>query len=96
MPGLRLAGGQHRRYAPIAMTAKEKLRQAADELSELEAERMLEIITRRRERDPVIAAFEDAPEVDEPLTPEERASLDEAWEQRHDSVPLDEFMRELD
>ena len=78
------------------MTAKDKLHQVVDELSELEAEKMLEIIAHRRDRDPVIAAFEDAPEVDEPLTPEERASLDEAWAQRHDSVPLDEFMREFE
>lgn len=78
------------------MTAKDKLHQVVDELSELEAERMLEILARRHERDPVLSAFENAPEVDEPLTPEERASLDEAWAQRGDSVPLDEFMREFD
>ena len=57
---------------------------------------MLAIIARRRGRDPVLAAFEDAPEVDELLTPEEAASLDDAWAQRSDSVPLDEFMREFD
>jgi hypothetical protein len=79
------------------MTAKDKLRQAVDELTELEAEETLAFIARRREeRDPVLDFFNNAPEVDEPLTPEERASLDEAWAQRHDSVPLDEFMREFD
>jgi len=78
-----------------AMTAKDKLRQAVDELSELEAEKMLEIIARRHERDPMIAAFEDAPDDDEPSTPEEDRSAQEAWEQRHDSVSLDELEREL-
>ena len=80
------------------MTAKEKLHQVVDEISELEAERVLEIIARRRERDPVIAAFEDAPIDDEPLTPEEEASLDEARAEyeRGETVPLDEFMREFD
>jgi hypothetical protein len=79
------------------MTAKEKLRQAVDELSELEAERMLEIITRRRERDPMIAAFEDAPEDDEPSTPDEDASADEAWAayKRGEGIPLEEIRREL-
>ena len=77
------------------MTAKEKLRQAVDELTEPEAERMLEIIARQRERDPVIAAFEDAPIDDEPTTPEEDRSTAEAWEQRHDSVSIDELEREL-
>ncbi len=78
------------------MTAKEKLRQAVEELSELEAEQVLEIIARRRGHDPVLEFFNNAPEVDEPLTPEERASLDEAWAQRANSVPLDEFMREFE
>lgn len=80
------------------MTAKEKLRQAVDELSELEAEKVLEIIARRRDRDPVRAFFEDAPEDDEPLTDEERASLDEgrAEYERGETVPLDEFMREFE
>ena len=78
------------------MTAKDKLRQAVEELSELEAEETLAFIARRREHDSVLEFFNSAPEVDEPLTPEESASLDEAWAQRHDSVPLDEFMREFD
>ena len=82
---------------PFAMTAKDKLRQAVDELSELEAEQMLEIIARRRERDPMIAAFEDAPEDDEPSSPEEDASADEAWEsyKRGEAVSMDEIRREF-
>jgi hypothetical protein len=80
------------------MTAKEKLRQVVEELSELEAEETLAFIARRREPDPVLAFINNAPEVDEPLTPEEEASLDEAWAEykRGESVPLDEFLREFD
>jgi hypothetical protein len=78
------------------MTAKEKLRQAVEELTELEAEQALAFIARRRERDPVLEFFENAPEDDEPLTPEEAASLDEAWAQRGEAVPLDKVQRELD
>jgi len=82
----------------MTMTAKEKLHQTVDELSELEAEKVLEIIARRRDRDPVLGFFEDAPEDDEPLTDEERASLNEARAEyeRGESVPLDEFMREFE
>jgi hypothetical protein len=79
------------------MTAKEKLHQAIDDLSELEAEEMLELIARRRERDPMIAAFEDAPEDDEPFTNEDAAAADEAWEsyKRGEGIPLDEIRREF-
>jgi hypothetical protein len=78
------------------MTAKEKLRQTIEDLSELEAEQTLAFIARRRERDPVLEFFSNAPEDDEPLTPEEQASVEEAWAQRGQSVPLDEFRREVD
>ena len=43
----------------------------------------------------MIAAFEDAPDDDEPTTPEEDRSAAAAWTQRHDSVSLDEFRREF-
>jgi hypothetical protein len=77
------------------MTAKEKLRQAVEELTELEAEQTLAFIARRRDRDPMIEAFENAPYDDEPTTPEEDRSAADAWEQRHDSISLDELEREL-
>lgn len=77
------------------MTAKEKLRQAVEELSELEAEQTLAFIARRHEQDPVLELFGNAPEDDEPLTPEEQASIDQAWAQRGNSVSLDELRREL-
>ena len=79
------------------MIAKEQLRPAIEDLSELEAEQTLAFIARRHDdRDPMIAAFEDAPDDDEPTTPEEDRSAAAAWAQRHDSVSLDEFRRELD
>jgi len=77
------------------MTAKEKLRQAIEELSELEAEQTLAFIADRRGQDPVLEFFDNAPEDDEPLTPEEAKSLDEAWAQRDQAVPLDEIRHEL-
>ena len=79
------------------MTAKEKLHQAVDELSELEAEEALAFIARRHDPDPVTELFEKAPEDDEPFTPEEAASADEAWAQykRGEAVPLDEIRHEL-
>jgi hypothetical protein len=77
------------------MTAKDKLRQAVEDLTELEAEQTLAFIARRREGDPVIEFFENAPVDDEPTTPEEDRSAAEAWDQRHDSVSIDELEREL-
>jgi len=80
------------------MTAKEKLRQVVEDLSELEAERMLKVIARRRERNPMIAAFEDAPEDDEPFTDEEAAEADEAWAsyKRGEAAPLDQIRHEFE
>lgn len=79
------------------MTAKEKLRQAIENLSEPEVEATLAFIADRSGRDPVLELFESAPEDDEPSTPEEDESADEAWaqHQRGASVPLDEMRREL-
>ena len=79
------------------MTAKEKLRQTVEELSELEAEQALAFIASRRDHDPVREFFDNAPEVDEPLAPEEEASVNGAWSGRgtQDSVSLDELRHEL-
>jgi hypothetical protein len=62
------------------MTAKDKLRQAVEELSELEAEQTLAFIASRREIDPVIDASENAPADDEPFTVDDERALDEGRE----------------
>jgi hypothetical protein len=80
------------------MTAKEKLRQAIEDLSELEAEQALAFIARRRDHDPMIEAFENAPEDDEPFTDEDATAADEAWASymRGEAVPLDKIRHEFD
>lgn len=77
------------------MTAKEKLRQRIEGLSEQEAEQTLRLLEMRS--DPMIAAFIDAPYDDEPLTPEEKAALEQsrAEHARGESVPLDEIRHEF-
>jgi hypothetical protein len=61
------------------MTTKERLHKLVDELSEAEADDALRYVASRHEaEDPMIAAFRDAPEDDEPLTAEEEAALDES------------------
>jgi len=79
------------------MTAKEKLRAAVEALSETEAADALRLLERRGE-DPVIAAFRDAPQDDEPWTEEDEAAVTEG---RADiaagrTVSLDEAMREFE
>jgi hypothetical protein len=80
------------------MTAKEKLRRAVEDLSELEAAQTLTFIARRHETDPMVEAFENAPEDDEPFTEEEAAEADEAWAQYKcgEAVPLDEIRHEFE
>jgi predicted transcriptional regulator len=79
------------------MTAKEKLRAAVEALSEEEAGDALRLLERRDE-DPVIAAFRDAPEDDEPWTEDDEAAVAEG---RADlaagrTASLDEAMREFE
>lgn len=80
----------------VAMTAKDKLRQVVEELSELEAQQALALISAQRDQDPVVALFEQAPEDDEAFSPDEDASADAAWSQYQDgeSVSLDELRNE--
>jgi hypothetical protein len=79
------------------MTTKERLHALVDELSEPEAERALRLVEKEHE-DPVIAAFRDAPEDDEPWTDEDEAAIAEV---RADdaagvpTIPLEEIEREL-
>jgi hypothetical protein len=78
------------------MTAKEKLRERIEALTEEEASEALRLLDMRS--DPVLAAFRDAPVDDEPWTEEDEAA---AAEGRADvaagrTVSLDEAMRELE
>lgn len=78
------------------MTTKERLHKLVDELSEREAQRALRLVEKERE-DPMIAAFRDAPEDDEPWTEEDEAA---AVEGRADiaagrTVSLEEIKREF-
>jgi hypothetical protein len=76
------------------MTAKEKLRERIEALTEQEASETLRLLDLRS--DPVIAAFRDAPLDDEPWSDEDEAA---AAEGRADvaagrTMPLDEALRE--
>jgi hypothetical protein len=58
------------------MTAKEKLMERVADLSETEADETLRMLDMRA--DPVVVAFRDAPEDDEPWTAEDEAAIAEA------------------
>jgi hypothetical protein len=79
------------------MTAKEKLRQAVEELTELEAEDTLAYLARQREHDCVIEAFDDAPLEDEPITEEEERAVEESREahRRGETFTREEIRQEL-
>ncbi len=79
----------------LSMTAKEKLRERVETLTEEQAAETLRLLDQRA--DPVLAAFRDAPVDDEPWTDEDEAA---AAEGRADvaagqTVSLEEAMREL-
>ncbi|MBA2428454.1 MAG: hypothetical protein H0V55_01845 [Thermoleophilaceae bacterium] len=80
------------------MTAKEKLRQTIEELSEPEAAATLSYIAeRRRERDPLAELLDNAPEDDEPTPDEEKDGVREARAEieRGETIALDRARREL-
>ncbi len=58
------------------MSTREKIDQALNGLPESELEPVLEFIASRQE-DPVIAAFRDAPDDDEPWTEDDEAAMAE-------------------
>lgn len=58
------------------MTAKEKLMERVASLSEAEADETLRLLDLRA--DPVVVAFRDAPEDDEPWTAEDDAAVADA------------------
>lgn len=65
------------------MTTRERLHRLVDQLSDDEAERALALVEREHEhehKDPVIAAFRDAPDDDEPFTADDETAAIEADE----------------
>jgi hypothetical protein len=76
------------------MTAKEKLRERVEALSEEEAGEALRLLDLRA--DPVIAAFRDAPADDEPWTEDDETAAAEGRADLADghSASLDEALQE--
>lgn len=72
------------------VTAKEKLLDRVGKLSEAEAEATLRIF-----EDPVLKAFGEAPEDDEPFTEADVAAVREAEEDPSPSIPLEEIKVEF-
>jgi hypothetical protein len=81
----------------VRMTAKEKLRELVDELSEVEAAEALDILAARRRHDPIVEFLENAPRDDEPVSAEEEAAVQVAREEiaRGETISLDELRTEL-
>lgn len=82
------------------MTTKATLHHLVDELPESELEtaaQFLERLRDNREYDPVRRALDEAPEDDEPLTPEDEAAIEESRAQyrRGEYVSAEEAKREL-
>jgi hypothetical protein len=78
------------------VTTKERLHRLVEELSDDEAERALGLMEGELD-DPVLRAFGDAPEDDEPLTPEDEAALKRSRQEyrRGEGVPLDSIRHEF-
>ena len=78
------------------MTAKERLLNLVDELSEQEAADALALFEQRAD-DPMIRALDNAPLDDEPSSEEEDASARDAFEEykRGESFSAEEIKREL-
>ena len=77
------------------MTAKEKLRQLVDELSEAEAAAELKLWSARRNG--LVALMDSAPIDDEPFTEQDEAALAESHDELSASgqtVSVDEFRRQ--
>lgn len=72
------------------MTTREKAQKLLDETPEDELEPFVEILASRKE-DPVIAAFRDAPEDDEPWTDEDEAAMAEVRADDAAGVPTIPF-----
>ncbi|HYI79588.1 MAG TPA: hypothetical protein VEW67_01860 [Thermoleophilaceae bacterium] len=77
------------------MSAKEKLRQLVDELSEAEAAAELKLWSARRSG--LVALMDSAPVDDEPLTARDEAALAESYDELAaggQTVSVDEFRRQ--
>lgn len=79
-------------------TTKDDLRRLVDQLPESEfhaARRYLEYL--RSMGAPLLRALQEAPEDDEPTSPEEDAAAEAAWQEylRGEGIPLDQVKREL-
>ena len=77
------------------MTAKEKLHQLVDELSEAEAAAELKLWSARRNG--LVALMDSAPIDDEPFTEQDEAALAEAYDELAaggQTVSVDEFRRQ--
>ena len=90
-----LVDGRVARYRPRAMTAKEKLRERVEALTEQEAAETLRLLDQRA--DPLTRFLDDAPLDDEPVTPEEEAAVQVAREEiaRGEVVSAEEIRREF-
>ncbi len=80
------------------MTTRETLHKLVDLLPESEWEAARRVLEERLSKhDPVLRAFLNAPEDDEPETEEERADVDEAYEAiaRGEVISDEELRREL-
>ena len=79
------------------MTAKEKLHQVVESLSEPEAEETLDYIERQHGRDPLVELLENAPADDEPTTAEEEEGVREARAEyrRGEVFTAEEIRREI-
>lgn len=64
------------------MTDRERLHVIVEDLPESEVQAALRLLENlsHDENDPVLKALQDAPPDDEPLTEEDAAALEEAWE----------------
>jgi hypothetical protein len=89
-------GGPSERATVDSVTAKEKLRNLVEELSEEEAASALIVVERRR-ADPMLQALAAAPADNEESTPEEDAAAREALAdyQHGESLRPDELKRDL-
>ena len=81
------------------MTKRDRLRALVDDLPDSEVHAALRFMEylRHSEDDPVLSALRNAPPDDEPLTDEDRAALEEAWDDvRHGrTIPHEEVRRRV-